>query len=270
MRGQAWELAAYGPILMALVLIALGALILIGPAIGGQLGVVHESMRDAFADDSRIVVDSVGPVRLVGAQSSTQAQRLPAVEDTHVPPLVDLPDAPVLGMDEDCAALHFQASLGIDRGYVSFGRFNVVSDTDPYGQSDPLTQWKLLQFGGFPIRMETVGPARVASIPVNETTNILISDPFTDEMLLSARWEVEAIEVRGRRASINAHLSRNLSGLGVNNAIDSPTLARFSRDGHGVLVMRFSHSDEIVAALKAGEPIYAAVTGTMYPGYCVE
>ncbi len=268
MRSRAWEVVVYGPIVLCLVLIAEGALVLLGPSMGGSLGMVHSALRDAFAQDSAVYADPVGPILLVGAQRSTQGVPLPSEEDTEVPELVSLPADISPTARGTCAAVQFEASLGIERNYVSFGRFNVINDTDPYGRRDPLTQWKLLQFGGFPIGTEVLEPTYAASIPVNQTVNLLISDPYTQEMLFSAKWKVESIEVRGRYASINAALSPNLSGLGVNNVIESPTLESFARDGRGVLVIRFEHTGDIAPALKSGEPVYVGVTGTMMPWYC--
>ena len=119
------------------------------------------------------------------------------------------------------------------------------------------------------IDTEGFGADRAASIPVNETKNLLVSDPFSGELLFSAKWRVEAIEARGRYGSINAGLATNLSALGVNNAIDSPTLNSFAEASEGVLVMRFESDRDIAPALRAGEPVYGAVTGTMYPGHCI-
>jgi hypothetical protein len=267
MSERAWGLLTYGPILMALILIAEGALILLGPLVGGPLGTIHDALSDIYADDDRVVADLAHPAVLMNT--------LPPARPPHVDPVAGVPIGPSLPTTSTtsvpCAALQFEASIGIDeQGYVSFGRFNVVSDTDPHGRSDPLTQWKLLQFGGFPIRMDVVDAVPEATIPVEQTVNLLISDPYTQDMLLSAKWEIVEIEVRGRYASINAALDRNLSGLGTNNAIDSPTLESFSHDGRGVLTMSFAHSADIAPALKAGEPVYAAVTGAMYPSLCLQ
>jgi hypothetical protein len=258
-------LLVYGPIVFSLILIAEGALILIGPLVGGPIGYLSSAMRDVYADDDRLSVDPVEPVALVGAEPSMLKLNDVAEGGTTV----ELPVEPIdLSADERCTVLHYEASLGIDKGYVSFGRFNVVSDTDPYGQSDSLTQWKLLQFGGFPIKLEAVDRADAVSIPVKKTVNLLISDPYSEEMLFSAKWQIDTIEVRGRHVSINADLATNLSGIGVNNAIDSPTLESFARDGRGVLVMGFSHSADVVSRLQAGQPVYAPVSGVMYPAAC--
>jgi hypothetical protein len=166
--------------------------------------------------------------------------------------------------------IHFEASLGIERGYVSFSRFNMVTDTDPYGQRDPLTVWKLVQFGGFSFGEAGAGAGDAVAFPVDQQVNLLISDPFTEEMLLSAKWQVDAIEARGRHASINAALTANLSAVGVNNAVDSPVLNHLSRDSEGILVMHWTHSTDIASALADGEPVYVPVTGVMYPAGCVD
>jgi hypothetical protein len=78
------------------------------------------------------------------------------------------------------------------------------------------------------------------------------------------------VVVEGRNASINADLEENLSALGVNNTIDSPTLDSFGEGGEAILVMGFEYSKEIATALNAGEPVYAPVEGIIYPAHCAE
>ena len=265
MKSRAWEWVVYGPIVLSLVVATEGMLILLAPVIGGPLGMVHQALRDAFAGDQAVYEDVAEPAVLVSAGTAQSLFSTEADGGLEMAPLPADTDSLETG---SCAAVHFEASLGIERDYVSFGRFNVVVDTSPFGRRDTVTQWKLLQFGGFPIRVEAVELVHTTTIPVNQAVNLLISDPYTEEMLFSAKWKIASIEVNGRRGSINASLEPNLSGLGVNNVIDSPTLESFSRDGQGVLVIEFAHTTDIAPALQAGEPIYAAVTGTMMPLYC--
>lgn len=268
MKSRAWEWVVYGPIVLSLVVAAEGVLILVAPLVGGSLGMVHQALRDAFAGDQAVYEDVAEPAVLVSAEIAPQSWF--SSERDEWPGMVPLPaDTNALEVGT-CASVQFEASVSIERDYVSFGRFNVVVDTSPFGRRDTVTQWKLLQFGGFPIRAEAIEPVHTTTIPVNQAVNLLISDPYTEEMLFSAKWKIESIEVNGRRGSINASLAPNLSGLGVNNVIDSPTLESFSRDGQGVLVIEFEHTTDIAPALQAGEPIYAAVTGTMMPLYCAQ
>jgi hypothetical protein len=267
MRDQGREFLTYVQILILLVIIGTGALVLLGSRVGGLVGELYGSLRDVFAGDDRITVDAQAPAALVAGPAPPV--RLPSVEDTVVVPLPAFPAAAVPQEEVPCAAFHFEASLGIEGGYLSFGRFNVVTDTDPYGRRDSLTIWKLLQFNGFRINADTFEAHRAVTIPVNETVNMLVSDPFTKELLFSARWLVSTVEVRGHHGSINAALEANLSSFGVNNAIDSSTLDSFAEDSEGVLVMRFVSDRDIAPALKAGEPVYGEVTGTMYPAHCI-
>ena len=264
------DLVVFGPIMLLLVLIGMGVLILVAPYVGGTFGDVHSALRDRFAGDDLVYADQASPVVLAGAQGSPQPPRLPSEKETALPALLAFPAPPTSTLGVRCAALHFEASMGIEGNYLSFGRFNVVSDTDPYGRRDTLTSWKLLQLGGFSLSTKALGKEWSASIPVIETVNLLISDPFTQEMLFSAKWRIDAIEVRGRYASINAELGVNLDSIGVNNAIDSPTLDSFAEGSRGVLVMRFEHTEDIAPALAAGEPVYAPVMGTMYPEHCFQ
>jgi hypothetical protein len=264
------DLVVFGPIILLLVLIGMGVLILLAPSAGGTFADVHSALRDRFAGDERVYADPALPAILAGAQGSPHPPQLPSEEETVLPALPALPAPPTSTIGVPCASLHFEASMGIEGRYLSFGRFNVVSDTDPYGRRDVLTSWKLLQFGGFFVSTEALRDAWSASIPVNQTVNLLISDPYTEEMLFSAKWRVEAIEVRGRYASINAELGANLDSIGINNVIDSPTLESFAEGSRGVLVMRFAHTEDIAPALAAGEPVYAPVSGMMYPEHCFE
>jgi hypothetical protein len=266
-RDQGREFLVYVQILILLFIIGVGALVLLGSRVGGAVGQLYVAMRGVFADDDRITVDTVASTALVAG--SPPPVRLPSGADTAVAPLPIYPAAVVPQEDVPCAAFHFEASMGIEGGYLSFGRFNVVTDTDPYGRSDPLTIWKLLQFNGFKINADTFDAARAVTVPVNETVNMLVSDPFTEELLFSARWLVSTVEVRGRHASINAGLAPNLSSFGVNNAIDSPTLESLAQDSEGVLVMRFVADTDIAPTLKAGEPVFGEVAGTIYPVHCI-
>lgn len=267
MKSRAWEWIVYGPIVLSLVVAAEGVLILIAPLIGGPLGMIHQALRDAFGGDQAVYEDVAEPAVLASAGTVPSLFSNDAGDWSAMALLPADTDVLEIGA---CAAVHFEASVGIERNYVSFGRFNMIVDTSPFGRRDTVTQWKLLQFGGFPIRPEVIEPEHTTTIPVNQAVNLLISDPYTEEMLFSAKWKIESIEVNGRRGSINASLEPNLSGLGVNNVIDSPTLESFSRDGQGVLVIEFEHTTDIAPALQAGEPIYAAVMGSMMPLYCAK
>ena len=270
MRDDPWELLPYGPILLALTLIAVGTVVGLGPRIGGGPAQIHQALRDIVAGDELPVVDPMRPARI--AKSSLATPSSAAWQAGTAPstvPAVALSPLPVPITDTACVALHFEASISIAEDRVSFGRFNVVSQADPYGTLDPVTRWKLLQFGGFPLSRESEVVADTVVFPVGQTVNLLISDPYSQEMLFSAKWEVKAIEVHGRWASINASLEPNLSEIGVNNVIESPTLARLSRDDAGVLVIGLAHSEDVATTLRGGSPLYAPVKGTIYPASCV-
>ena len=127
----------------------------------------------------------------------------------------------------------------------------------------------MIQFDGFDLDVPEQGTDRSLAVPVDQTVNLLISDPFTEELLFSARWHVDTLAVRGPQASVNAWLDANLSDIRVNNTVASPTLDRFAGETSGVLVMHLLHTEDIAPALRAGEPIYATVSGTVHPESCV-
>jgi hypothetical protein len=264
MRDDPWELLPYASIAIALLLIALGMLIALGPQFGGGLASLHQALRDALAGEELPVADPMRPIQIVRSTRATP----PAAPQVGGAPSVTLSPLPVPITTTTCTALQFQASLSIVDGYVSFGRFNVVSHAEPYGKRDPVTQWKLLQFGGFAIPGDIEVTPDAVVFPVGQTVNLLLSDPYSKEMLYSAKWTVEAIETHGQWASINAALAPNLSEIGVNNAIDSPTLARLSQEDRGVLVMGFAHSADVATTLRGGSPLYAPVQGAIYPASC--
>jgi hypothetical protein len=269
MRDDPWEVLPYVSIALALLLIALGALVALGPQIGGGLASLHQALRDAIAGEELPVSDPMRPAQIVRSTLATPPAA-PQVGGARVgeAPTVTLSPLPVPITNTTCTALQFEASLSIVDGYVSFGRFNVVSHAEPYGERDPVTQWKLLQFGGFAITGEMEVTPDAVVFPVGQTVNLLLSDPYSKEMLFSAKWKVESIEVHGQRASINAALVPNLSEIGVNNAVDSPTLARLSQDDRGVLVMGLTHTADVATTLRAGSPLYAPVEGAIYPASC--
>lgn len=262
------DLFIYAPIVAALLLIGMGTVILLASTVGGPLGELHVALRGVLTPDERAAAD---PAQLTSL-AQTRRPLLPVGRAPAQPMVAALPLTATLPitapLDASCAAIHFASSLGIEAGYLSFGRFNTVTSTDPYGQQDPLTAWKLLQFGGFAIA-PAAGGAYTRTLPINQTVNLLISDPYSGEMLFSARWYVDQIEISGRRASINAALQPNLSGLGVNNVIDSPVLDSLSAAGRGVLVLGFEYEGDLDAALSAGQAIYAPANGVIYPDRCL-
>ena len=129
---------------------------------------------------------------------------VPAVRPVFLVPLAPMPvrDAP-------CAAFRFSGALGIKGGRAFFESFTLVSDTVPYGKGDPLTSWKLIQFGSFTIDVDQIEEGRSVTVPVHQAVNMLVLDPFSSEMLLSARWQIDEIEIRGRAVSINSRLERD-------------------------------------------------------------
>ena len=270
MRNDPWELLPYAPIVLALVLIAVGTVVGLGPQLGGGPAQLHQALRDVVSGEELPAVDPMRPA-LIAKSSLAMPAPAASVPDGKIvrAPAVAFSPLPVLITDTTCVALHFEAAISIAGDRVSFGRFNVVSHADPYGKRDPVTQWKLLQFGGFDVSREASAAADAAVFPVGQTFNLLISDPYSQEMLYSAKWEVTSIEAHGRWASINSALEPNLSEIGVNNTIESPTLARLSRDDTGVLVIGWAHSEDVATTLRAGSPLYAPVRGTIYPGDCV-
>jgi hypothetical protein len=263
------QLLIYAPIVLMLVLIGMSILIWSGPSVGGGLGVLHGALGDMLTGDDRAIVDSVAPADLAAAFAAMPPLEPPLESESVGAAPISLPVSPNPDPGTGCAAAHFETSIGIESGYVSFGRFSLVTDTDPYGKDDPLTAWKLLQFGGFPLDLEGLTPESTV-IPVGQVVNLLISDPYSQEMLFSARWHVDAIVVQGRFANINAALGTNLDGFGIDNVVESPTLDHLSSAGEGVLVMGFEHSEDIAAALQAGRPVYANVKGTLYPANCLQ
>jgi hypothetical protein len=268
MNERADDLLVYVPIVLMLLLIGASTLVWLGPTVGGGLESLHSALRDLLAGDDRVVPDDVSALDLSAVFSSAPQPDLPsAVEPVGTPPMA-LPVPPNPDPGAGCAAAHFETSIGIAGGYASFGRFSLVTDTDPYGRDDPLTAWKLVQFGGFSLGLQ--GATREsAAIPVGEAVNLLISDPYSQEMLSTARWHVDQMTVQGRYASINGTLQTNLDGFGIDNTIESPTLDSFAGAGEGTLTMGFEYGEDILQALLAGKPVYAKVTGTMYPADCL-
>jgi hypothetical protein len=109
---------------------------------------------------------------------------------------------------------------------------------------------------------------------MSQTVNMLITDPFSEEMLFSAQWQVDAIVARGSRASINPQLAANLGDLRVNNAIESGTLAsigeRIGDPGTaGVLVVGFQWPEDVAVALRGDKPVHAPMKGTVYLESCL-
>jgi hypothetical protein len=170
---------------------------------------------------------------------------------------------------ESCAAFGFEGAIHVQGARFASGSFTSVSHTEPYGKSDPLASWKLLQFEAFPLSPAEEEKGQLRAVPVNQAVNLSILDPFSKEILLSARWLVKEILVHGRTGSINAGLDTNLSDVRVNNSIESPTLAAFAGQMNGVLVLRFEHTRDVMSALQGEGVLYAPVTGTVHTEECI-
>ncbi|MBN1933960.1 MAG: hypothetical protein JW934_04825 [Anaerolineae bacterium] len=262
---------SYLPFVFFVVLIAGALSIAAGPSLAGQSPtgpflVAHDSLRAMLttADESPAdaLVSSAAPLRplyTVGQQPSAPARPAPMT----VP--VRIPGAPP-ALDETCVALHFAGAVSIQDGRVSFGRFTPIQTTCPRAAQDPLTSWKLLQFENLPFTLD-ITPSETG-LKIDKAINLLLIDPFTQTPLLSARWQVEEIAVRGQHAGVNATLRVNLSDIRIDNAINSPVLAQFKSET-GVLTMHIEHSEDIIAQIEANVPIFAAMQGTIYAERCL-
>lgn len=252
----------YLPFVFFIVLIASALLIANGPSLGGPFAVAYDSLRAMLttADESPPdpVVAGAEPLRpLYGVEVKAPAPTAPA--PMTVP--VRIPGQPPT-VKETCVALHFAGALSIQDGRISFGRFTSVQNTYPFGPGDPLAHWKLIQFESLPFTLDRDG------LKVDKAVTMLLSDPFTQTPLLSARWQVDRIAVRGQDAGINAELRPNLSDIRIDNAVDSSALAQFESDT-GILTMHIEHSQDILAQIAAGKPVFAQMQGTVYARRCL-
>ena len=270
-RGQ--EVLWFAPLAILVILIGTGLLVAGGPRIGGAPAAVHAALRELLVGDEWPLADSLASASLTGTLASTSIL-LPTAVPT-IPLMAIVPTTQTLPSEAACAAFWFSGAANVQEGRVSFGRFNLVTDTDPYGTSDPLASWKLVQLASFPLAIPAgkagspIKASPVLTIPVDQAVNMAITDPFTEEVLFSARWQVEQIEVVGNSASINARLSTNLSDIRVNTAFESETLAAFATETTGVLVMRLELAEDIVAALDQGQPFYASMSGFVNMDRCL-
>ena len=264
-RGQG--IPAYASLLLLVALIGLGVLIAAGPSLGGAPMEVYDALRGMMVGDEEVLVDETVPAAIskgAAAPSGRQLDPIPPAEPVFIVPLL-----PLWEKGAPCASFGFTGAIHIQDGRFAFNPFTVVSYTEPYGESDPLTSWKLIQFEVFALDAEDVDERSAAIIPVNQAVNLSIVDPFSREVLLSARWSITEIQAHGRTGSINASLATNLSDIRVNNSIESETLACFGRDTNGVLVLRFEHTQNVAAALRGAAPLYTPVSGVVYAERCL-
>ena len=208
-RGQ--EVLWFAPLAMLVILIGIGLLVAGGPGIGGAPAEVHTALRELLVGDERPLADRLAAAPLTGPLAVTSIP-LPTTVPT-IPLMAIVPSTQTLPSEATCAAFWFSGAAHVQEGRVSFGRFNLVTDTDPYGKGDPLASWKLVQFASFPLGISagksgsSIQASPVLTIPVDQVVNMSIMDPYTEEILFSARWQVEQIEVVGNSATINARLS---------------------------------------------------------------
>lgn len=258
----------YLPFVFFVVLIAGALLIAAGPSLNGQSPagpflIAHDSLRARFTTADESPADGIlaagdeplRPLYMVGQQLPAP----PRPASMTVP--VRIPGAPP-ALDESCVALHFAGAVSIQDGRISFGRFTPIQATYPYAAQDPLTSWKLLQFESLPFTLDPNG------LKIDKAVNLLLSDPFTQTPLLSARWQVDQIAVQGKHAGVNAALRSNLSDIRTNNAINSPVLALLKSET-GILTMHIEFSEDILAQIEAGAPVFAAMQGTLYTSNCL-
>ena len=254
------------PIIASAVLIVISFLLLTGPALGGMLGNAHGALRDMLTGAGEVVIDETPP-------SSRLRAHPVGVELAPAMPTV-LPAAGVITetlqlSENPCSAFQFQGALSIQEGRLSFGRFNVVSNTDPHGKDDPLTSWKLVQIESLDVDLSAIQRGTSVTIPVSKTVTVSISDPFSQEVLLSAEWAIADIEVRGAHASINAQLAPNLTQVRISNPIASGALGAFSTVDSAVLTMHWTHTADLAPMLRRSEPILAAMGGSVTMDPCL-
>jgi hypothetical protein len=257
---------AYASLLLLVALIGVGALIALGPSLGGAPMEVHSALRGMTVGDEKAPVDDTVPAVLAARAAPPSGRQLPPVEP--VEPIFDVP-LPLREQGSPCASFGFSGAVHIQDGRFAFNPFTVVSHAEPYGDGDPLTSWKLIRFEVFALDADDVAAGAATSFPVDQAVNLSIVDPFSSEVLLSARWSISDVHTLGQTASINVDLATNLSEIRIRNSIASETLAAFRRDTNGVLVLHLSHSEDVATALQGTAPLYAPVSGTVYAERCL-
>lgn len=256
----------YLPFVFFIVLIAGALLIAAGPSLGEPFLTAHDSLRAMFTTVDESPVDGVVAAAVGGdaplPSLYTVGQRLAApARPAPMTIPVRIPGVPP-ALDETCAALHFAGAVGIQDGRISFGRFTPIQTAYPFAAQDPLISWKLLQFESLPFTLDPTG------LKVDKAVNLLLSDPFTQTPLLSARWQIDQIVVQGKHAGINAALRVNLSDIRIDNAINSPALAQLKSET-GILTMHIEYSQDLRTQIEAGAPIFASMQGTLYASSCL-
>ncbi len=252
----------YAPMGLLAILLSCTLLVLHGRSSEGMWGEVYDSLRGRLAGEDHPALDRVTP------QPPIRHSRPVVLTPPPTAALLPLFTPPSITATVPCPSFHFRGTFVVKDGYASFGSFNTVTNTDPYGEDDPLASWKLVQCERFPLSLAGEEKGGVLDIPVNREVNLVIVDPFTREPLLAARWHVASVGIRGRAIEINAGLEENLAQVRVNNAIDSPTLAAFTTSTAGVLVLTAGHETEVLRAIRLGEPVYAPMSGFVRVGGC--
>jgi hypothetical protein len=280
MKERELQILEVAPILLLSLLFVLGLLIL-----GRQP--LRQALHDWWTGDDQAVVDPIAPVPAAGPRAMPSIPQPATVPTISLP--IDLAPVPTATVDLPCAGFRFSGSLRIEGGRVSFGRFNVITDT-AYGQRDPLAKWKLIQFESLTLpggegMPPGIDAGETLTMTVDQAVNMLVRDPFTEDLLFSARWQIDELAIRGDCVGINARLATNLSDIRVNNAIQSETLASLSRGtdastARGVLALEIRRADDalcagdaacthLAAALREGEPVYAIMSGVVYAERCL-
>ena len=227
---------------------------------------VRAALRSMLVGDDKAPVDDMVPAVLPARAAPSSGRKLGPVQPAE--PVFVVPISPPVEEGAPCAAFGFTGAVHIQDGRFAFNSFTVVSHPEPGGEGDPLVSWKLLQFEVFALDAEDVDEGAIG-FPVNQEVNLSIVDPFSREVLLSARWSIAEIDAQGHAASVNAGLAMNISEIRVNNSIESETLAAFGANTDGVLVLRLHHTLDVADALRGSAPLYAPVSGAVYSDSCL-
>jgi hypothetical protein len=261
-------------------LITSALLVAAGSSLGGVFAIAHTSLHDLFTRADCPPGDRTSQTIVHLPTESILEDKPVLLAVPTISSTITWTGQPALIPGAPCAAFHFQGTAHIQGNRLSFGRLNLVRNTSPYGIGDPLA-WKLFQLESLTFSAEHAtsnvpGIPLTATLPVQQAVGVLITDPFTQVPLLSARWQVNTIRVFGNRAGINAALEPNLSEIRINNAIESDTLASFAidtadtADPVGILAIQFYCTEDIVSEIEANHPLVMMMNGTVHLRRCLD
>jgi len=290
-RGQG--LLEYALIITLVTLVAAGALVAMGPQVGGIFSTAHYKIRGLMAGGP--TPTSVAATTPTPLPTPTPIPATPTPTPTPLPTLPPAPPPPTVPVIPTivpiitpspagpCRTIGFRGGILVtDRNRDGFSeylslRWAIIRDTRPHG--DPLVGVGFR--GWFFVRLEPIH--LTGKYERHDTQTIFAADPrplkltisnFRRQVVLVGTVVVDEVRVSHSLGRVNETLTINLRDIQVNNVIRSPVLEAFAAQKEGAMAFSFGGKHRswrwrsIASLILTGQTLYAPATGTIRTASC--